>query len=44
MMADLLEQVRRHRVRALVSYERFNRVREWARMNAEMAGPGDENE
>lgn len=44
IMSDLLEQVRRHRVRALASYERFNRVREWARTNAEMAGSADENE
>lgn len=43
-MPDLLEQIRRHRVRALASYERFNRVRQWARMNAEMAGPGEEAE
>jgi SpoVK/Ycf46/Vps4 family AAA+-type ATPase len=43
-MPDLLEQIRRHRVRALASYERFSRVRQWARLNAEMAGPGDESE
>lgn len=42
--ADFLEQIRRHRVRALATYERFNRVREWARLNAEMAGSEDENE
>jgi hypothetical protein len=44
IMSELLEQIRRHRVRALASYERFNRVRQWARINAEMAGPGDESE
>lgn len=43
-MPDLLDQVRRHRVRALASYERFNRVRQWARLNAEMAGPSEETE
>jgi hypothetical protein len=43
-MADLLEQIRRNRVRALARYERFNRVREWARLNAEMAGADEENE
>jgi len=43
-MADLCEQIRRGRVRVLARYERFNRVREWARLNAEMAGADDENE
>lgn len=43
-MADLVEQIRRSRVRVLARYERFNRVREWARLNAEMAGADDENE
>jgi hypothetical protein len=38
----VLEQIRRHRVRALATYERFSRVREWARMNAEMAGVEDD--
>jgi hypothetical protein len=43
-MTELLEQIRRHRVRALATYERFSRVREWARLNAEMAGTEDEHE
>lgn len=42
--ADLFEQIRRHRVRALATYERFNRVREWARLNAEPAGTDDDHE
>jgi hypothetical protein len=40
-MVHVMRQVERNRVRVLGQYERFNRLREWARLNAEMAGSPD---
>lgn len=38
-MAHLVHEVDRNRRRALAQYERFARLREWGRLNAEPAGP-----
>lgn len=40
-VSDLLEQVDRDRVQVHARYERFNRLREWARLHAEPAGDSD---
>jgi SpoVK/Ycf46/Vps4 family AAA+-type ATPase len=40
-MVHVMRQVERNRVRVLGQYERFSRLREWARLNAEMAGSPD---
>ncbi len=40
-VSDLLEQVERNRVQVHARYERFNRLREWARLHAEPAGDPD---
>jgi hypothetical protein len=37
-MGHVVRQIERNRVRVLGQYERFNRLREWAQLNAEMAG------
>ncbi len=37
----VLREVEGRRVRVLAQYDRFNRLREWARLNAEMAGEAD---
>ena len=38
-MAYVVRQIERSRIRVLAAYDRFHRLREWARVNAEMAGP-----
>lgn len=38
---DVLEQIDRNRVQVQARYERFNRLREWARLHAEPAGDPD---
>ena len=40
-LADLREQIDRNRVQVQARYERFNRLREWARLHAEPAGETD---
>jgi hypothetical protein len=40
-VTDLLEQIDRDRVQVQARYERFNRLREWARLHAEPAGDPD---
>ncbi len=43
-MFHVLREVERSRVRVLAQYERFNQLREWARLNAENAGSGEPDE
>lgn len=40
-MGHVVRQIERNRIRVLGQYERFNRLREWAKLNAEMAGGSD---
>jgi hypothetical protein len=40
-MGHVVRQIDRNRIRVLGQYERFSRLREWARLNAEMAGESD---
>jgi SpoVK/Ycf46/Vps4 family AAA+-type ATPase len=40
-LSDLLEQIERNRIQVQARYERFNRLREWARLHAEPASDPD---